>query len=475
MVYRSTPYILNRGIGVTVKQPIDPNFRKSIREVLSFQESDPFVDNITSIQVDSRNTTPGTLFFALKGAQTDGHEFLQDAVEKGAIGLVVSKDYEGPIPKNITVIKVLDGLSTLQKIAQVKLQLASPKIAAITGSVGKTTTKEFAKTLVGVEKKVFSPSGNMNSQIGLALAIVNGPVGDEEWYVLEMGMTHPGNILRLVDIAPPDIALVTSIHYVHSQNFSDLSGIAKAKAEIFASQQTRVRILNRAANQFDLLVSTGSCPYKTYSLHEGQNSTWHITRENGVIHCFEENKLVCKVPDPIFPALHVYDNLLAAISIAREAGISWQGISQGIQRVSLPKQRLEIASVKGVTFINDSYNASEPSMVAGLEVLHETAKKQNGRSVAILGQMRELGNFSEECHFRVGLKAAEMADYVFCLGEEAKPIYEVCQKAGVEVFWTTSFSELFSKCTEVIREGDTVLLKGSRSNQLWRVLEGYSL
>ncbi len=445
----------------------------SILSVIPSFKSASFLKNISSVQFDSRQVVPGSVFFALPGSKTDGHSYIEDAIQKGAIGIVSSKKYEKTESlKNVAFAEVPDVLEALQKSAKAKIQRNQPKIIAITGSVGKTTTKEFVKTLCQSEKKVFSPSGNLNSQIGLPCAILNEAEDDVEWYILEMGMTHKGNIKKLVEIAPPDISAVISIHYAHSENFSDLQEIAEAKAEIFSQAQNR--LINLDAQYASDLIESHQTPYKTFSISRKQGADFQLDRKEGKIICYEGD--ICHtISDPMFPADHNYDNLLAAMSIAREAGISWYGIEKAVLQLTLPKQRLEFTSIRGIDFINDSYNASEPSMISALKVLERMkTEKKKKRAIAVLGQMRELGKFSKECHERVGEYAAHASDMIFCLGEEAKPIYEICMRYGKKCIWTTSFSELFDFIQSTLQVEDIVLLKGSRSNQLWRVLEQYS-
>ncbi len=432
------------------------------------------IRNEAKVQVDSRLVASGDIFIALPGNTTDGHLFLSKALESGAVGLIIRDDFKGFIPQGVPVARVPDTLDALQELARKKIQLASPRIIAVTGSVGKTTTKEFIRTLLQSENSVFSTSGNMNSQIGLSLSIINEAPSDVDWYVLEMGMTHFGNISRLVSIAPPDVALVTSIHLVHSQNFTGLDDIAKAKSEIFSSPKTSLRIANRDTNSFTTIQDASEIPMKTYSISRNPHAEWMLQRKDDHVYLYEKGALELRVKDPMFPADHIYDNFLAAVSAARSCGVSWKGIEKAAPELQLPPLRLEKVIKKGITFINDSYNASEPSMLSALQTLGKQSVNGAGRRIAVLGQMRELGKFSKECHERVGKKACEVADNIYCLGEEAEPIAHICEGIGKPCFWTVSFDELMKVLLQEIRADDVLLLKGSRSNQLWRVLDYYN-
>jgi UDP-N-acetylmuramoyl-tripeptide--D-alanyl-D-alanine ligase len=173
----------------------------------------------------------------------------------------------------------------------------------------------------------------------------------------------------------------------------------------------------------------------------------------------------------MFPARHVYENMLAAVAAVRTAGMGWDAIEEALPLLTLPKMRLEKKRYQGIWFINDSYNASEMSMLSALDMLADHAPS---RRVAVLGQMRELKAFSEECHRRIGEKTLETADVLYCLGKECEPIVKKWKEAGRVCYWTHSLQELTEQLKKELFVGDVVLLKGSHSNELWKVLDSFS-
>lgn len=420
------------------------------------------------VAVDSRAVKPNDLFIALTGAQTDGHNFLHDAKAKGARAAIIRSDYTGPIPEGLEITRVPDTLVALQNMAKERIEKSSGKIIAITGSVGKTTTKEFIRTLAAAKWKTFATEGNQNSQVGLSQTIVNNIKGDEEVLIVEMGMTDRGHIKKLLQIAPPDIALVTQIALMHPVLFEDgLEGIANAKSEIFSHPKTKLGLINLDTEYTDLLFQTGSFPKKSFSSKGKAKADLllEISEKNLI---FTEMGKRIEVPKPNFPVRHVYDNLLAAVMAVRALDMPWNILSDAISKLKLPERRLELIRKGSIDCINDSYNAGEMSMKSALDYL---ATFKPRRRVAVLGQMRELGRYSAECHEKVGLHALNCADMLLCLGEECGPLVEVWKKAKRPVEWAMTFPELESIVAKKVEKDDVLLLKGSRSNGMWRVLD----
>ncbi len=425
---------------------------------------------IKGVHIDSREIEAQQLFFALKGSVHDGHSFLHDVAAKGVLACVINKSYKGYLP-NIPIIEVDDTLLALQALAQNHVRESRSKIVSVTGSIGKTTTKDFIHTLLSARYGVMSSLKNQNSQVGLMLSLLNRVLGTEDFIVLEMSMTHEGNIRRLVEIAPPDIAVVTTIALVHAENFSDgLEGIARAKSEIFSSTKTHLGIINDDSPFSNILMAAGTCEKKRYSSYSKSAANWLMDVQNHSLLVREEGKLV-ELPKNNFGAPHVFTNCLAAIACARSCGMAWEEIIGAMPHLTLPKQRLEMIRRQGITFIDDSYNAAEPSMKAALSFIASQACP--GRKVAILGQMKELGKFSEECHKNVGEHALNCVDYVICFGEECSPIVDICKAAGKQVDLFLNFDDLLFHIKSTLMRDDLVLLKGSRSNQLWRILDAF--
>jgi UDP-N-acetylmuramoyl-tripeptide--D-alanyl-D-alanine ligase len=425
---------------------------------------------IEGVYIDSRELVKGQLFFALKGSVHDGHSFLHEVAANGAVACVINKNYQGSMP-NLPIIKVDDTLLALQELAKSHVEQSRSKIISVTGSIGKTTTKDFIHTLLSAKYKVASSLKNQNSQVGLMLSLLNRVSGNEDYIVLEMSMTHEGNIKRLVEIAPPDIAVVTTIALVHAENFPDgLEGIARAKAEIFSSNKTYLGIINDDSPFSSILMAAGSCQKKKYSSYPQSTANWLMDVNTHTLLVTEEGTSI-ELPKNDFGAPHVFTNCLASIACARSCGMNWEEIKLAMPYLTLPKQRLETIRKQGITFIDDSYNASEPSMKAALSFV--AAMKCPGKKVAIIGQMKELGKFSEECHKRVGEHAIDCVDHVVCFGEECAPVVDVWKQAGKKIDWFLSFDKLLMHLRVLLEQEDLVLLKGSRSNQLWRILDAF--
>ena len=422
---------------------------------------------VSGVAVDSRLIQPGGLFFALRGERVDGHRFLQEVAQKGACGAVIRRDYSGEIPEALPIVRVDDPLAALQTLAQTRVREVGARVAAITGSVGKTTTKEFARTIFSAACPMAATRGNNNSQIGMALSLLNDIRGDEQWLVVEMGMSGAGEIRKLTEVVPPDLALITSIAPVHTEFFENVEQIAQAKAEIFEHPDTKWGLYNADAPHAEMMKTKGSCQKRAFSLRGDPGAYWSLQVGDGSV-SVREGQEWFEFQCPSFPAQHVYDNLLAAIALARTALIPWEVVAQALPNLQLPKRRLEMVQKNGVLFINDAYNACELSMLSALDVLAHHAP---ARRVAVLGQMNELGPLSEECHRRVGERSLDAADVLFCLGSGCEPIVDVWRSAGRDCEWAASLHELTESLRVQLKKGDVVLLKGSHSNELWKCVD----
>lgn len=421
-------------------------------------------DPISGVAVDSRDVQPGQLFVALKGQQTDGHSFVDEAFKKGAQAALVSESYPGQDPR---LIKVKDPLTALQEIARWHVGKTNAQVIAVTGSLGKTTTKEFLYTILKSKYKTACTMGNQNSQVGMAVSLINNVVGNEEYIVVEMGMTHPGNIKQLTSIIVPHKAIITSIALVHAENFDSIEGIAAAKAEVFSNPKTQLVLFNADSECLRFLQNRATCKTKTFSLADRKANFMLEVHEDGLT--FFNHHVKVKLPYVALAAPHVYSNLLAACAMATCCYMSSSEIAASLEHIKMPEKRLEQVTKAGICFINDSYNAAEPSLKAALSYV----KGLNGfkRKVAVIGQMRELGRFSEECHKRVAEHALDCVDTIYCLGQECAPIVSVCQKANKACSHFLDFTELSKVLQKDLQKDDLVLLKGSRSNGLWRVLD----
>lgn len=422
---------------------------------------------ISGVSVDSRLTAHGDLFFALPGAQLDGHHFLFEAAAKGAFAAVVKSDYVGP-DYGMALIGSNDVLASLQLLAQSSIKQSRAKVIAVTGSVGKTTTKDFITALLKSKYNVSSSPGNSNSQIGLPLAILNHFTLEEDFLILEMGMSHPGQIAKLVQIAPPSAAVVTTVALVHACNFDSIEEIARAKAEVFSHPDTKLGIYPKEYNFGEAFSSTGSSRKLAFSTKISTADYFLDTHQDRMT-LLTHGGWLSHFPFLHLPGEHNRHNFLAASVAARHLGMSWEEIRSAQMSLMLPERRMQIIEIDGVTFVNDSYNASEISIISALSSLPKP--KGSGKKIAVIGEMLELGKFSKQCHLAVGKHALDCVDSMLCFGHDCAPIYECWQKAGRQIFWTQERRLLVDALREQLKPDDVVLLKGSRSNTLWRLLE----
>lgn len=420
---------------------------------------------INGVAVDTRLVTKGNAFFALSGLKVDGHNFLESAVKAGASCLVVNKNYAGDT-FGVPVIYVEDTLQSLQSLAKSLLAKRKSKIVAITGSVGKTTTKDFLTTLLKQKYTVSKTLGNANSQIGVPLTIINHTTGDEDVLVIEMGMNEKGQLKTLVNIAPPDIAILTHAALTHASNFNSLNEIALEKAEILKHPQTKFGIINHDIENIHEIMQIGTCSKVSFS---ASTKAVDYYFDNFIIQT--KTGEVFKLNPDLHPFFgkHHYQNLTSAIACARLLDVSFEEIKMAEPLLSLPEKRFEIIEKHGIVFVNDSYNASEISVKAALESLPEP--KKNGKKIAVIGEMLELGKFSIQCHKNVAIKALSHVDMMMLLGKECAPILDHWKenKKPVELFFNRL--ELVNSLKTILAAGDVVLLKGSSANQLWKVLE----
>lgn len=347
----------------------------ALAKILSLETSSQAL--VKGVSIDSRLVKEGDLFFALPGKRVDGHNFISEAVSKGAVAVVVSESYQGNVP--VPMLPVSDVLDAFQNLANRWLKQTPLKVVAITGTLGKTTTKEFVTTLLKRTFRVASSPRSYNSQATLPLSILSAN-GDEDILVLEMAMTHPGQIEKLVSIAPPDVAVLTNVAVQHACNFSDgLAGICREKAAIFSHPKTKLGIVHRDAMHFEEIVQTGNCPKISFSLVV-RDAEYFLEAQNNKVTIFpkRENPIEISLNLPLRAHFH---NFLAAVVVARHFQISWEAICIAAKDLKLPPMRFEKVEKKGIVFINDAYNANPDSMKAALESLPKPIK--GGKTIAI--------------------------------------------------------------------------------------------
>jgi UDP-N-acetylmuramoyl-tripeptide--D-alanyl-D-alanine ligase len=420
---------------------------------------------VTGYQVDSRLVAPGELFFALKGEKTDGHAFLPHAAQRGAIGAVVDVSYKGP-DFGLLLFPVVDVMASLHRLAKVDLLESGAEVVGITGSVGKTTTKDFVAEILSAKYKVGKSPGNSNTKLTLPLSILNRE-GGEEVFVLEMGMTEPGDIKRLLTIAEPAIALVTKVALAHSAFFSDgLEGIARGKAEIFSSPKLRTACFYHSLLQYPCFANIPG-EKLLFSLEERSADYFLSPIEERYV--LDERGVRAYQFDLPFKEEHLLHNFLAAATVARAMKLDWDQINAKIPFLKAPKMRFEKFERGGIFFINDAYNANPESMRAAFSSLPEA--RDRGKRIGVLGTMWPLGSFSEGAHREIGKLAREYFDSLLVFGEEAYPLFESFLEAKKPAEFFTDIKEVKRRLEELATPGDVVLVKGSRKMNMEILLE----
>ncbi|MGL5627180.1 MAG: UDP-N-acetylmuramoyl-tripeptide--D-alanyl-D-alanine ligase [Candidatus Rhabdochlamydia sp.] len=419
---------------------------------------------IKGFRQDSRLIQEGDLFFALAGDRVDGHAFLLEIAKKGAVAAVVSKQYKGP-SYGLVLLAVEDVLSSLHLLAQRLFSQRSTRIIAITGSVGKTTVKEFIATLLSAQFRVAKTPGNANSQLGVPLALLNADK-EAELFVAEMGMSQKGQIAKLVSIVPPEIAVIANVGLAHSINFPEgLEAIAEAKAEILSSNKTRLAILGPNVGNFSA-IKKSLLPKKNYGLTQELDLYLEVHQEK---FCLIEKTSQSSIFSLPFQAEHLWENFCCAAIVARELGLCWKKIIEQAQHLKTTSHRFTIIEKKGVVFVDDSYNASSFSLKAAFKSLPKP--KSKGKTIAVIGDMKELGDFTIECHVEAAKQALEVTDVLLCLGNDCLPMVELFNKNKRKAHLYSDFQELYKAVHTLAKQGDVVLIKGANSHQLWRILD----
>lgn len=430
---------------------------KMIAEILECEVEDA---DVAGFAIDSRKVSKGNLFFALKGEKYNGHGFLKEVAAKGAVGAVVERSYEGPTG-GLLLIRVDDVVGALQKLAKTVQAKRKMKVVAVTGSVGKTMTKEFIATLLEKKYRVAKTPGNANSQVGLPIALLNG-VGDEEILVVEMGMSHPGEIKKLVEIVPPDAAIVTKIGHAHIEFFADgQDGIAKEKAEIFSHPKTKVCIASAQAMGFDAVKKRAQISFGVGSVKAD-----YVLKEGLVVEEYGKTTPPFALP---FEESHFCEDFIAAAAVAREMGLEWKEIFEQVKKLKGATLRFEKIERNGVVFVNDCYNANPESMKAALDNLPKP--RMGGKTMAIFGEMTELGKHGKKKHQELAEHALKKIDHMLCYGKGCLPMLDVFagEKRPAEFF--VDLGKLKKALFEIAKPGDVVLIKGSNANKLWQLLE----
>jgi len=445
-----------------MNQPITlPILAKIIQPLNSLESDDWGTQKVTGISTDTRTLRAGDVFIALRGENFDGHYFVESAIEAGASALVVSGDFSGNLPSKVPQFYVENTLSAYQKIAHWWRQQYQIPVIGITGSVGKTTTKELIAAVLSQYGRVLKTQGNENNEIGVPKTLLR-LTSDHDYAVVEMAMRARGEIALLTDIAQPTIGLITNVGTAHIGRLGSREAIAQAKCELLAQMPKDATAILNHDNQ--RLIKTAATVWGgntlTYGL-EGGDLQGHFDRETLTV-----GEL--RFPMPL-PGVHNASNYLAAIAVAQALNLDLTPLQNGIA-VALPGARSRRYSLPNdILLLDETYNAGVESMIASLKLLKDTL---GDRHLAVLGTMKELGEQSVPLHRQVGETVAQLnLDYLFVLVDdpETREIANAASPVPSECF--ENKTELLQRLKGMIQPGDRVLFKASHSVGLEEVLD----
>lgn len=424
------------------------------------------------VSIDSRRVPSGCLFVAIRGEHHDAHSFVADAAKAGA-ALLVERGREAP--PGVATVEVDDTTRALAELGAGVRGRFSGRVIAITGSNGKTSTKELTSAALG-ELPHLKTAGNLNNQFGVPLTLVRLE-DSHEVAIVEMGTNHPGEIAFLAGLAAPQIGVLTNVGTAHAEFLGGREGVAREKGALFeALPADGVAI----ANADDKNVMAQTARTRARVMRFGRSPEADVCAEDVRAVGLEGFRFRLRTPfgsaDTAIPSLgevHV-QNALAAAAAALAAGVALEVVAAGLPRTPVVGGRLEPVRVGGVHVLNDSYNANPQSMRAAIETLCRL--RGTGRAVAVLGDMGELGPQAPRFHREVGHAAGELGvDVLVAVGQHAKAMGDAAVEAGVAASAVAAAPDTAAAATQLrasLREGDWVLLKGSRAMQMERVLEG---
>src|SRR2546423_13359377 len=386
---------------------------------------------VARVSTDSRTLQAGDLFVPLRGENFDGHQFIQQAAERGAVGAMVEEKWNGKAPQNFALIRVADTLVAYQTLATNYRASLPLKVIAITGSNGKTSTKDFVAAVLARKFRVTKTEGNFNNHVGLPQTMLAAKYEDEI-AVWEIGMNHPGEIAALAKLAAPDVAMITNVGIAHIEFMGSREAIAKEKGALAEAVTANGTLILNADDAFsDAIAKRTRAQIVLAGIENGSVRAIDITQSaTGSEFTILEGAHRCRAQLPV-PGIHMVQNAMLAVAAGRVFGLSLEECAVGLASTPLTKARLQIREIDGIQFIDDSYNANPDSMKAALRTLMEL--DADGRRIAVLGEMGELGAESESGHREVGEAAAGLRiDALIAVGPIGAAIARAARKAGLE-------------------------------------------
>jgi len=427
--------------------------------------------DITGVCHDSRVVTPGDMYIAIKGVQFDGHDFLHDAFQKGAVAAMVQADYAAHQDGSYPLLSVKDTHEGLMDLARGYRGVCQAQIVAVTGSVGKTTVKEMLADILATQGPCARTPGNWNNDIGLPLSLLAMDPNDT-YGVFELGMNHPGELDPLCAVLKPHYAVVTAVGPVHMEFFDSVKGIAIEKAALLrALPEDGLAVLDVDGAWFDVLRKNTTCPLVTTSMDPHATADFVAVRAktNEGFLCIQERTTGAQVELHLtVPGDFAAADALLAVAMARSMGIDFKSIQQALQAFHPVGMRWKCMEINGVTLINDAYNANPLSMAAALQTAGRMTN--SGRKWLVLGSMFELGDYAFDAHLSLGHQVAEgnWAGLI-AVGTLGKVIAQGAQEKGFEtgkIFCCETAADAGHIMKSMVEPKDLVLLKASRTVRL---------
>lgn len=432
--------------------------------------------SFTGVSIDSRTVKAGDCFFAIKGENFDGHDYVFDALAKGAVCAVVGKDLDSEKSAGKILLKVDNCIDALGNFARQYRKQAGFKVVAITGSVGKTTTRQIIYHVLSRHFRVFQAPKNFNNNIGLPLTLL-GAEPEDEIVVAELGSNYPGEIAYLTRIAQPDIAVVTNVHPAHLAGFGNLQTIIQEKLSIFEGLSPEGTLLiNADIDQLADACRAKGIQFQTFGKSNIADYQARNITSDGLSSRFtiEETEVHLPLPGP-----GNIDNALAAWAVAGKFGISADDFAQAAKTLSATPMRAELLKIGTLTVLNDCYNANPASMRNALDILADMSRaddsNDNRRTVFICGDMAELAEQSERLHRELGRYIAQSrVQLLLAVGKFAKIAAEAAKRNARGDLQIKCFEDTLSACNKLqnfIKKYDIILVKGSRTAKLELVVE----
>jgi len=444
---------------------------------------------ISEAVVDSRHAIPGSLFVAIKGERTDGHEYVADAFKHGAhlaliekeisaeipvIDLTTTPDLNLPFPPAPFALRVDNTVKALQRIAAFWRRRFNVRVIGITGSVGKSTTKELTAEILSKRFRTLKNQGNLNNEIGLPLTLLRlGPAYQR--VVLEMGFYEPHDIELLCEIAQPQVGVLTYIGTVHASRAKSQEAIVRGKSELVQAlppSPVGTAILNKDDPLIVPMQDLTEATIFFYGLDPSADLWADEIESQGLegirfkIHYLKDS---FNLQAPLI-GRHSIHTILRAVSVALVEGLTWSEIITGLKYASSQLRLVVVKTRHGALLLDDTYNASPESMLAALNLLHELP----GRKVAVLGGMNELGFYEQSGHQKVGLRAAEVTDHLITYKENGRMIHDAVKTTGFPAQHLVHFEtqeEVVAELDAMLRAGDVVLVKGAHSLRMDNIVQ----